>query len=393
MELGNKKIIITTHVHLHGAAQDLEDYLLSCHIERLCFIGHPLFHEEGMGGSFCQIYQNNKLIKKRKIKNYKIPALFNYIKDAFLNMYWVARTGGKWDLYIGCDPLNAFCGIIWKKLGRTRKTVFYCIDFMPIRFKNTILNYIYHSLDKLCVRYCDETWNVSPNMKLGREKYKNLKGPAYGRQFTVPIGVWYDRVKRKNFNEISKHTLVFVGHILEKQGVQNVLRAIPEIIKEIPDFKFIIIGGGEYLENIKKLSQELGIEKHVEFLGYIYDQEKIAGIISNCSLAIAPYKKEAKGVISYTYFADPTKLKTYMVSGLPIMLTDVPYNAQEIEDRKAGMIIRESEKDIAQKITAMMKNESQLEQYRKNAMDYVRQFDWNNIFEESLKRILYGKSK
>ena len=43
-----------------------------------------------------------------------------------------------------------------------------------------------------------------------------------------------------------------MGHILEKQGVQYFIDAVPLIIKSLPDFKFLVIGDGEYLKKLKE---------------------------------------------------------------------------------------------------------------------------------------------
>jgi len=90
----------------------------------------------------------------------------------------------------------------------------------------------------------------------------------------------------------------------------------------------------------------------------------------------------------FTYYADPTKLKDYLSTGLPILLTDVPHNARDIENNKCGLIIDYTADRIAEAVIDLMKNEERLKQYRENATNYAKQFDWNIIFKENLERVL-----
>lgn len=378
----NKKIIIATHVYATGPAQDLREYFLKCKIEKLLFIGHPLFFDKKLKSSGYEIYEKGELKKENYKKLKKIPEPIAYLKDIFLNIFWVIKTGKKWNLYVGSDNLNAFSGIILKKLGGVEKVIYYVIDYNPKRFENKILNKIYHWIDQFCVKYADETWNLSPRMTQARKKYFNFSG---GNQKTVPIGVWFDRFERLDFSQIEKHTLVFMGYILEKQGVQYVLDAIPDIIKEIPDFKFLVIGDGGYLENLKKQTIKLKIEKFVEFTGYIEKHSDVEKILAKCACAIAMYEKYDKsGNLSFTYFADPGKIKAYLAGGLPILLSDVPHNAREIEEKRCGFVVEQNKESIAKSVVAILKDEEKLKEYRKNAINYAKEFNWEKIFGENL---------
>lgn len=382
-ELENKKIIIATHVYATGPAQDLREYLLKCKTGKLLFIGHPLFFDKKLKSSGYEVYEMGELKKENYKKIKKIAAPAAYLKDIFLNIFWTLKTGKKWNLYVGNDNLNAFSGIILKKLGKVEKVIYYVIDYNPKRFENKFLNKIYHWTDQFCVKYADETWNLSPRMEEARKKYFNFSG---GNQKTVPIGIWLNRFPRLDFSQIEKQTLVFMGHILEKQGAQYVLDAIPDITKEIPDFKFLVIGDGEYLENLKKQTEKLNIKKFVEFAGYIEKHSDVEKMLAKCSSAVAMYEKYDKsGNLSFTYFADPGKIKSYLAGGLPIFLTDVTHNAKEIEEKKCGFVISRDKNEIAKKVIALMKDENVLREYRKNAIAYAKEFDWEKIFENNLK--------
>ena len=383
--LGDKKIIISTHVYATGPAQDLREYLLNNKIGKLFFIGHPLFYDKKLKGSGYEFYEKGELKKESYGKIKKNIEILNYVNAILLNIFWIIGTSERWDLFVGSNNLNAFSGIVLRRLGKVKKVIYYVIDYNPKRFKNGLLNFCYQKLDRFCIKHANETWNLSPRMAEARKEYFGFSG---GNQKTVPIGIWFERFPRLDFSQIKKHTLVFMGHILEKQGVQYVLEAIPAIIKEIPDFKFLVIGGGEYLEKLINHVKGLRIEKFVEFSGYVEKHEDMERILSGCACAVAMYDKYDKsGTLSFTNFADPGKIKIYLACGLPILLTDVPYNAKEIEEKRCGFVISQDKDEIARKAILLMEDEDTLQEYRENAIEYAKEFDWEVIFRDNLERI------
>lgn len=387
MNFADKKIAISTHVYTTGPAQDLRDYLLTEKTLKLLFIGHPLFYKPELAGSGYEIYYNNTGEKKEsyeKIKDSFGP--LSYLRDFWKNISYVRKFGRGWDLYIGNDNLNALSGVILRKLGIVKKCVYYVIDYNPKRFPGRVMNWVYHKIDQYCVKHCDETWNLSVRMKEGRRKYFGFSG---GNQITVPIGIWYDKFARVDFSKVEKQTLVYMGHVLKKQGIQYVIEAIPAIIKEVPNFKLLVIGGGEYLPDLKDLADKLGISKHLKFTGFVEDHRDVEAMLSRGATAVAMYEKyDEYGNLSFTYFADPGKLKSYLAGGLPILLSDVSHNAKEIERLGCGKIITTDKESIAKAVIAILKNESKLKKMRQNALNYVEKYDWNTIFSRNIERIL-----
>ncbi len=382
-DISSKKIIIATHVYATGPAFDLRDYLVSLKLEKLLFIGHPLFYDKKLKGSGYELYKQGEQVQEKYGEISQIPSIISYFKDVFLDLYYVLRIGDKWDLYVGNDPLNALAGIVLKKLGRVRCVSYYVIDYNPRRFANKLLNSCYHWLDQFCVTHSDITWNLSPRMAEGRKHYFNFDK---GNQVTVPIGAWYDRIERADSSDVNKRTLAFMGHVIEKQGVQHVMQAVPEVIKTVPDFKFLVIGGGDYLDSLKLMAKDLHIEKFVQFTGFVRDHHEVESMLSRCGVAIATYEKYVDGELSFTYFADPGKIKNYLAAGLPVLLSDVSYNAREIETRECGRVIDTDPRVIAEAIITIMQDELNLIRYRNNAIEYAKQFNWPVIFDRALSQ-------
>jgi glycosyltransferase involved in cell wall biosynthesis len=386
MDISESKVAIATHYLIYGAPQALRDYLIQKKAGEVRYISVPLFADGNR--IYFEKIKKGRPVEKRESRLRTRFVIVNYLIGFFFTLKKCIESGEKIDVFIGVDNLNAFAGIILKKLGIAKKVVFYTIDYVPKRFDNFVLNELYHWLDAFCVRNCDQTWNVSKRIEQARREYHGLCGRRYERQIVVPIGVWPDKVKVRPFEKIRKHRLLFIGHLLQKQGVQYVLDAIPAIVKQIPDFDFLVVGGGEYENELKKQAKRLGIEDCVTFTGWVKERKKIDSLMADSAVAIAMYQKyDEKGNISFTYFADPTKIKDYLSAGLPVIMTDVPHNAREIERKGCGKVIRLDSKDIAAAVVSMMRNEKSLRTYRSNARKCALIFDWNVIFGRALKGI------
>lgn len=372
--MNKQRIIITVHYLVYGAPQALREYLMNEKVGELLFIAHPLY-AEGSDLSYQELIKAGQCISKKTSPLRTKVSVLNYFLEAWLTTWWVLRQKGKFDVFFGADCLNAMVGLWLRWLGKTKKVVFYTIDFSPERFSQPLLNKIYHQIEKFCVRHADEVWDVSPRVAEGRKQFLGLEYAAKCR--VVPIGIWFDKVKRRPFSDIKKHQLLFLGHLLEKQGAQLVLAAMPEIIKEIPDFHFLIIGGGPYEEELKKIASDLHLESRITFTGWVKEREKLDVLVPESACAIAPYDPSKAG---YTYYADPTKIKDYLSAGLPVILTEVAHNARELEKEGCGLVIGYNQEDIAKAVIQMLKDETMLQKYRDNAVRYIEQFDWDKIF-------------
>ena len=389
-QIKESNIIILIHEHVIGTmAHILRDFLLERNPENLLFIAHPLLYieESYKKSSYFEWYVNGKLKKKHRGYHWQLPEQFLYIKDTVYTIYWTMKTGTKYQLIVALDPLNALAGLILRIFGIVDKVVYYSIDYFPARFKNPIMNRIYHSIDKIAVRFSDETWNLGKRMAKARAEGNNMRGNEYKkRQFHMPIGVWFTRIKRKPINQFSGKKLIFVGHFVPYMGVDLIIKAMPLILKKVPGTTLDLIGRGEAGEDWLKLAKKLRVEKSVNFEDWIENREVFHLRLSNAAIGLAPFNYHI--LDDKVKNADPGKIKDYTASNLPVITTKAIYTWKDIANFKCGIIINYSVEDFANAVIKLLTNRKLLLQYRKNALNYASQFDWGNLFTDNLSRIL-----
>jgi len=384
VKYSGKSFVISTHVFATGPAQDLKEFLLKEGADKVLFIGHPLFHDKRLKGSGYEYYEKGEKVKEyyQKLPGRKVN-LLDYLFHTLRSVWWILKSGMKFDLYVGSDDVNATAGVILKKLGRVKKTVYYVIDYNPHRFKNKIMNSLYHKADRFCVKNSDETWNLSPRMEQARKDYFGFSG---GHQKVVPVGVWLDRIKPKPYDEVEKHTAVFMGHITKKQGIQHVIEAIPEILKQIPDFKLLVIGDGDYLDELKKLASSLGVASFISFSGYIEDASLVEDMITRCAVALALYDLyDDDGNLTFTYYADPSKIKVYLSCGLLVLTSDYILELAPYKDTNVLLGVSDSNNFAGTLIKLMS---SDMNYLRTGALDLSKEYAWQKLFSSALSGLI-----
>lgn len=379
----DKKYVIITHRLFTGAGQDLYRFLKKNSTNYVLLVQHSFSSVPNRKTTFSEFKNNKQNI--RECLDYKfLPDLIVYAKDFLYSFFGILFNRNKFDLIVGCGGFNALSGLLLKWMGKSEKVVFYTIDFAPRRFDSQLLNKMYHKIDYLCVKYCDKTWNVSPRIALGREKLNRMFQARCFKQEIVPIGVWMEDYPLQSETYKNK-TVVFIGHLIEEQGLQLVIKALPKVIENHKDFQLIVIGAGDYETQLKKLGRELNLGAHVIFKGAINDKNILRQILGKAHLGIAMYKDKSE--YATAYYADSTKIKSYLAMGLPVILSDVPHNAKEIEKCKCGKVIPCDVEAIAKTILELVDDEEKLKEHSKNCLKYIQTYEWNKIFADALSNI------
>lgn len=371
--------LVISHKFLPQPDDDLVLYLNNEKKDNVIHVTHS-FSDCPNRISKCMWYKKGEIFKEWETRDYKkFPESVIYLKEFSFTVYSVFKTRLKIDTAVCMDGMCTSFGIFLRSLGRMKKVNYWAMDFVPeSRFKSSLKNFIYHEINKFGYRNADEMWDLSPRMADAREEFLGIKKNIYRKHKVVPYGMWLDRIKRYSYEECEKNTLVFMGHLIEKQGVQLVLDAIPEIVQKIPDFRFKVIGTGNYEDSLKQKVKDLKIEKYVDFLGKIEKNEDLEEEIAKSCVAIAPYIAKLD---IWTKYADPGKVKTYLGCGVPVLLTDVPWNAKEIEKEGCGKIIEESVESIVSNFLELHQDVIN-DKYRKQALSYINKCDYRNLFKE-----------
>ncbi|MDO8585844.1 MAG: glycosyltransferase family 4 protein [Armatimonadota bacterium] len=65
--------------------------------------------------------------------------------------------------------------------------------------------------------------------------------------------------------------ILSVGRLIERKGFDTMIRALPTVVRAVPEACYAIVGSGAYLRELQDLAEGLGMRNHVLFLGDVED--------------------------------------------------------------------------------------------------------------------------
>jgi phosphatidylinositol alpha-1,6-mannosyltransferase len=67
-----------------------------------------------------------------------------------------------------------------------------------------------------------------------------------------------------------------LGRLVARKGQDTVLRALPELLRQVPNLVYVIAGKGSDQARLEALAGELGVAPHVRFVGFVPEADLAA---------------------------------------------------------------------------------------------------------------------
>ncbi|MBI2139339.1 glycosyltransferase [Candidatus Woesearchaeota archaeon] len=131
----------------------------------------------------------------------------------------------------------------------------------------------------------------------------------------------------------SNKIILFVGLLVEKKGVEYLIKAMKEIEPLHPHTALLIVGEGPESERLKSLAESLGLKNSIRFLGQV-DPETLAKIYGIADIFVLPSIKDSGGETETLGVV----LLEAMASELPVIASDVG-GIPDIVDRNVGSLV------------------------------------------------------
>lgn len=278
-----------------------------------------------------------KFIKKYKIDlvvtNIKREVIFGGIPAKFLGIPVIRRIGNERD-FIGCERLETV---------HVNRELFVCNSTREKALKD------YKWLDP------ERTTVIHTGKKLQEFSAEEIL------------------VKRRSWNATPDEVVIGISDRLsEAKGIQILIRAFSELLKEFKNIRLVITGKGNYEPELKRLVSELKIEPHVHF----------AGFTTEVMLTASAYNI---AVLSSFFESFPNTVVEYLACGKPVVCTDVGGVKEIVQDNFNGFIIQKENKDqLVSALRKLITDKELRNKFSTNALETVR----NGFTEE----IMYEKT-
>ncbi|MDQ5972169.1 MAG: hypothetical protein QG553_328 [Patescibacteria group bacterium] len=374
MKINQSTFTIVANGFADGPAQALRDYLIKHDAKRVITIAHPLV-PEGDNSHIKTVYSGGRTSTQTIRMPHKPP--YTYLFDPFIPARLPKSTA-----WFGFNNLACLRGLAQRKVGRTEKVFYWAVDFVVDRFgEESPSTKAYNKVDRLVAKKADGRVELSSVGVKGRNKYLGIADQKHAPTHVVPMGAWLDRTPKVGSKAWSKHKIVYLGHLVERQGVAMLIDAAKELARQDVKFSIEIIGSGPLEKQLRKKAKDLGLAKQIKFHGFVKSHKEVEKILASATIAAAPYVKDD---VNFVQFTDAGKLKAYLGAYLPIVLTDVPNNTKELRDAGAALIARDNPKDFATQLQKWLTNEAQWKSAHQAAKKKAQEFDWNNLLKKAL---------
>jgi len=145
----------------------------------------------------------------------------------------------------------------------------------------------------------------------------------------------------------------------------------------IPAAELILVGDGDYLPEIKKLTKKLKLQNNATFTGATHHQSKI-DYLNKMWFLVNPSPKEGWGL---------TVIESNSC-GLPVIAANSPGLRDSVVDGKTGLLYPYGDtKKLAQLMINLIQNNKLRNSFTKPCVDWASQFNWEKSANDMINLI------
>jgi 1,2-diacylglycerol 3-alpha-glucosyltransferase len=155
--------------------------------------------------------------------------------------------------------------------------------------------------------------------------------------------------------------LLYVGRVAFEKNIDFLVRMVKLLSENMPDILLVITGEGPAETSLHDLVKKLGIEKNVQFIGYLDRKKELNACYKAADIFVFASKSETQGLV----------LLEAMAQGTPTVAIAELGTASILVEGQGAMIAVEDEEEFAHKVHALLANPVHREHLGARAKDYA----------------------
>jgi glycosyltransferase involved in cell wall biosynthesis len=175
--------------------------------------------------------------------------------------------------------------------------------------------------------------------------------------------------------------VLFVGRLEPRKGIEFLLKAVPQVLEQVPGARFVIAGqdsptapGGQLWQEYISQSQAAPYQKAVSFVGFVPDAE-LNRLYQRCSVFVAPSLYESFGLVHLEA----------MSWGAPVVAFSTAATPEVVCDGETGILVEPGEVDeLAEAIVCLLSNEELRHKMSSRACVRATQFSVDRMVRETI---------
>ncbi len=186
---------------------------------------------------------------------------------------------------------------------------------------------------------------------------------------------------KDRFGVEGKAVLLTFGLLSPNKGIENVIRALPQILSKHKNVVYMVAGathphvlrreGDQYRASLQALAKEVGVESNVIFHNRFVSPEEMVEFIGAADIYITPYRHEAQVVSGTLAYA--------LGAGKAIISTPYWHAIELLDDRRGALVPFQDPDAIARKTVELLDTPAIRHAMRKRAYLFAREMVWKRV--------------
>lgn len=188
---------------------------------------------------------------------------------------------------------------------------------------------------------------------------------------TIPTGIDLRPFREADGGAIRKRhgwgddkVIISVGRLAKEKSFDTLLKAAAIVMRDHPDVRLVLVGGGMEERSLKKLARDLGIADRVDFVGTV-PYEEVPGYLKAADLFSFASTTETQGLVTMEA----------MAAELPIAAVDGTGTQDTLTDGEDGLLTQNSSTALAEAIHRLLEDQALREKLVAGARARIEWYD------------------
>jgi glycosyltransferase involved in cell wall biosynthesis len=199
---------------------------------------------------------------------------------------------------------------------------------------------------------------------------------------------------KDRFGVEGKAVLLTFGLLSPNKGIENVIKALPQILSKHKNVVYIVAGathphilrreGDRYRAYLQELAQEMGVESQVLFHNQFVSPSEMVEFIGAADIYITPYRFEEQVVSGTLAYA--------LGAGKAIISTPYWHAIELLDGRRGALVPFQDPEAIARKAVELLDTPAIRHGMRKRAYVYAREMVWKQVAQGYMASFAQARS-
>lgn len=172
-------------------------------------------------------------------------------------------------------------------------------------------------------------------------------------------------------------TVLCMGRLKPQKSIDVLLRALPQILQDVPETRLDIVGQGSDRTRLERLAWSLGLAHQVRFHGYLPSRPR-DDLASRAWVAVCPSAFEGWGLVCVEASA----------RGLPVVAADVPGLRDAVRDGVTGLLVPHGDSQaLARSLIDLFADPERRRKMGDAGREWAAQYTWERSTTEFIAQL------